>query len=58
MLAALPAWLPDGFPEVSSPLPVPAVPEPEDDPGEDGVVGAGDVVAGWPGAAAPIVTPT
>ena len=48
MLAALPAWLPDGLPEVSFPLPVPAVPEPEDPPGEDGVVGAGIVVEGWP----------
>ncbi len=60
MLAALPAWLPDGLPEVSSPWPVLAVPEPEDVPGEGGVVevGAGDVVEGWPGAAVPIVTPT
>jgi hypothetical protein len=48
LLAALPAWLPDGLPEVSFPLPVPAVPEPEDPPGEDGVVGAGIVVEGWP----------
>ncbi len=48
MLAALPAWLPDGLLEVSSPWPVPAVPEPEDAPGEDGVVGvgAGDAVEG------------
>ena len=48
MLAALPAWLPDGLPEVSFPLPVPAVPEPEEAPGEVGVVGvgAGDAVEG------------
>jgi hypothetical protein len=48
LLAALAAWLPDGVPDVSSPWPVPAVPEPEDPPGEDGVVGAGIVVEGWP----------
>lgn len=50
MLAAVPAGLPVGVPEVSSPWPVPAVPEPEDPPGEDGVVevGAGIVVEGWP----------
>ena len=49
MLAALPTWLPDGVPEVSSPWPEPAVPEPEDPPGEAGVVevGAGVVVEGW-----------
>lgn len=60
MLAALPAWLPDGLPEVSCSWPVPAVPEPEDVPGEGGVVevGAGDVVEGWPEPAVPIVTPT
>jgi hypothetical protein len=45
---------------VSCPLPVLAVPEPEDVPGEGGVVelGAGDVAEGWPGAVLPIVTPT
>lgn len=58
MLAARPAWLPDGVPEVSSPWPVPAVLEPEDPPGEDGEDGAGIVVEGWPEAAVPIVTPT
>jgi hypothetical protein len=41
LLAALPAWLPDGLPEVSSPWPVPAVPEPEGVPGEGGVVEVG-----------------
>jgi hypothetical protein len=50
LLAALAAWLPDALPEVSFPVPVPAVPEPEEPPGEDGVVtvGAGIVVEGWP----------
>jgi hypothetical protein len=41
LLAALPAWLPDGLPEVSCPWPVLAVPEPEDVPDEGGAVEVG-----------------